>query len=256
MKLKDKVAVVTGAAAGIGKGIGTRYAWEGAKVVLADFDEQRGNKTLLELLESGANAIFQQTDMASAMEVERLIHRTVEHYGRIDILFNNAGIEGDNVPIDEYEEQTFNRVMAVNCRGVFLAMKYAIAVMRKHGTGSIVNNSSIRGIVGRSNLCGYVASKHAVAGLTKAAALDCAKTGIRVNAICPGPVDTEMMLQTAIKYDPNDTSRFFDLIKQWIPEGRLGTVEEVANLVTFLSSDESTYMNGAIIAIDGGMTAC
>lgn len=254
--LREKVAIITGAGKGLGRDAALCLAAEGAKVVLVDMDSTAGNAALAALGAQGGEGIFIPGDVSADADIGQFVAKTVEQYGRIDILFNNAGIEGMVEPTHQYDSEQFDRGMQINVRGVFLGIKHVIPVMKQQQTGgSIINNSSIAGMVGQPNLSAYVASKHAVVGLTRTAAIEYSRHRIRVNAICPGPIDTEMMEKAAKKHNPQDPQEFYNLLINAVPAGRIGTPEEVSALVVFLASDRARYINGSIIPIDGAMTA-
>lgn len=245
-----KVALVTGAGSGIGRASAQKFAQEGAKVIVADIVEEGGNETVRLIREAGGEATFVKTDVSQAKEVEALVSRTVETYGRLDCAHNNAGIEGSTAPIADSSEADFDRVISINLKGVWLCMKYEIIQMLKQGGGgAIVNTSSVAGLVGFSGSTPYTASKHGVAGLTKAVALEYATSGIRVNAVCPGIIDTPMIERAAS--DP----QFRALLLAMEPVNRLGTPQEVANVVAWLCSDEASFMTGVPMPVDGGLVA-
>lgn len=255
MLLKDKIAIVTGANKGIGKATALRFAQEGAKVVVVNRNEQEGRAVAQMITDAGGEAIYIKADVSKEEDVKNYVNKTIEKYGRIDVFFNNAGIEGDAKPTAEYSVEEFDRVMSINCRGIFLGLKYVLTEMVKNQSGSIINTSSIGGLVGHLNFSGYCASKHAVIGLTKVAGIEYSKMGIRINCICPGPINTEMVANAAKKSFPDDPNQYYTLIKGLVPASRIGEADEVAGLVTFLASDQAPFINGAAIPIDGCMTA-
>jgi len=241
-----KVALVTGAGSGIGRALAQKFAQEGAKVIVADLVAEGGDETVRLIREAGGEATFVKTDVSQAKEVETLISRTVETYGRLDCALNNAGIEGGAAPIADYSEADFDRVISINLKGAWLCMKYEVIQMLKQGGGgAIVNTSSVAGLVGLPGNTAYVASKHGVAGLTKAVALEYAQAGIRVNAVCPAGIDTPMTKGSA--RDPQ--------VMALQPVNRLGTPPEVANAVAWLCSDEASFMTGVPMPVDGGYVA-
>lgn len=248
--LQNKVAIVTGAANGIGKAIAQRFAAEGARVVVSDLDAAHGEALVQTITADGGHAMFVRADVSLETAVRTLFARTIETYGGVHILVNNAGIEGDSAPIGEYDPAQFDHVLGVNVRGVFLGMRAALAHMAPAGGGVILNMASVAGLKGFTNLAPYTASKHAVVGLTKCAALEYATQHIRVNAICPGAVVTDMIHRIA-KYDPAAEEGFAKLQ----PIGRMGTPEEIAEVALFLCSDAASFLTGVALPADGGIMA-
>lgn len=252
-RLKDKVAVITGAAGGIGRATASLYAAEGAKVVLVDLDQAALEDVAKSL--NNANVMCIAADVTKADDVQRYVQETVKRFGRIDIHFSNAGIEGKVAPIVEYPDEMFDKVMAVNVRGVWLGMKAVMPIMEKNGGGSIVITSSVAGMRGYAGLSAYVTSKHAVVGLMRTAVMEGTPKGIRVNTINPSPIDTRMMRaleEGTAPEAPADVRTHFESL---IPAQRYGTPDEVANLALFLGSDESRFISGGVYTVDGGMTA-
>ena len=249
-KLDGKVAIVTGAASGIGRATAILFASEGAKVVLADWDERQGSRVADELREAGHDAVFVRVDVSRPEDVEGMISTAVERYARLDVLFNNAGIEGEQAPTADCTLENWERVINVNLRGVFLGMKYGIPAMLRGGGGAIINNASVAGIVGFAGIPAYCASKGGIIQLTKAAALEYAKQGIRVNVICPGVIWTPMVERFTAQSD--ETRKALESLE---PVGRFGTPEEVARLALFLASDDSAFCTGAPFIVDGGFVA-
>lgn len=245
---QDKVAIVTGGSFGIGKAAAIAFANRGAKVVIADWVEDK--ETLETIRSSGGDAFFIKCDISKNDEVKKMIDRAIVQYGRIDYAFNNAGIEGLSAPTHECTDENWEKVIAVNLKGVWLCMKYEIPQMLKQGKGAIVNNASIAGLVGFQNIPAYVASKHGVIGLTKNAALEYAKLGIRVNAVCPGVIKTPMIDRFTGK--SKEVEKQFEGME---PVGRLGQPEEVAEAVMWLCSDASSFVTGDALPVDGGWTA-
>ncbi|MEK4201635.1 SDR family NAD(P)-dependent oxidoreductase [Cytobacillus sp. FSL K6-0265] len=248
-KLKDKVAIITGGAGGIGKVTAKQFLDEGATVVLVDlFDEALAN-TKEELLSYGEVHII-QADVSKEADVENYVRETVERYGKIDIFFNNAGIEGKVAPITEQKVEDLDKVLAVNVRGVFLGLKHVLRVMKEQGYGSVINTSSVAGLHGSPGVTPYIASKHAVVGLTKAASIEVAPYNVRVNSVHPSPVNTRMMrsLEEGMGTDQ-------DALAKAIPLGRYAESDDISNLVLFLASDESGFITGGQYRVDGGMGA-
>lgn len=257
MRLKEKVVIITGAAAGIGCAAAIKIAREGARLVLVDLNEKGLNHTL-ELVKQhhpGTEAVIVIGDVTKEEDVQNYVNITVKQYGKIDGFFNNAGDAGPAAPIGEYDNEVFKKIVAIDLYGVFLGIKYVINVMKNQGSGSIVNTSSAGGVGALENSSPYVASKHGVIGLTRNAAVEYGKMGIRINAICPGFINTDMVKGVAAKQFPDNPQKFYDQITDGIPSGRFGEPEEIANLVSFLISDEAVYINGSVITIDGGYTA-
>ncbi len=249
-RLENKVALVTGGGSGIGRASALAFAREGAKVVVDDVVVGGGEETIGMIKKAGGEAIFIKADVSKAAEVEAMVNRAVEAYGRLDCTFNNAGIEGAIATTAECSEEDWDRVIAINLKGVWLCMKYEIPQMLKQGGGVIVNTASVLGLVGMAELPAYVASKHGVAGLTKTAALEYAKSGIRVNAVCPGVIDTPMV-QRGIAISPE----FEAQVTTAEPVGRMGKPEEIAEAVVWLSSEAASFVTGHTMAVDGGMVA-
>jgi len=250
MTLKDKVAIITGAKSGIGFAAALRLAAEGAKVVVADV--RATQEEAQEIVRRGGDALSVQVDVSSELQVSALISRTVAAYGRLDVLVNNAGVELAK-KVTETSEAEWDRLMGVNLKGVFLCSKAAIPEMKRTGGGAIVNVASELGVVGGSEIAAYCASKGGVVQLTKAMAIDHAADGIRVNCVCPGPVSTPLLEAiVAASSDPEEERR---RIVDKTLLGRLGQPEEIANVVAFLASDESSYMTGSVVLVDGGWTA-
>jgi NAD(P)-dependent dehydrogenase (short-subunit alcohol dehydrogenase family) len=246
-----KVALVTGGGSGIGRATAVAFAREGAKVVIGNRNAKRGEETVAMIRDAGGTASFKKTDVLVAAEIKALVDHAVKTYGRLDLAFNNAGIEGEVQPtIVEQTEANFDAVFGVNVKGVWLSMKYEIPQMLESGGGAIVNCSSVAGVVGFPGIGIYVASKHAVIGLTKTAALEYSAKGVRINAVNPAVIETEMV----DRITDGMNMKKEDLI-QFHPIGRLGRVEEVAEAVLWLCSGKSSFVTGHSLIVDGGFTA-
>ncbi len=250
MRLKQKVAIITGAKSGIGLATARRFAAEGAKVVLADIRDAQ--QEAREVTRGGGEAVFVQVDVSHESQVSALIEKTIVTYGRLDILVNNAGIELAKKVTDTSEAE-WDRLMDVNLKGVFLCSKAAIPVMRRQGGGVIVNVASELGLVGGSEIAAYCASKGGVVQLTKAMAIDHVGDQIRVNCVCPGPVATRL-LEAIVDASPNPQRERRSIVEKTLMK-RVGQPEEIANVILFLASEESSYMTGSIVVVDGGLTA-
>ncbi|SEQ92066.1 SDR family NAD(P)-dependent oxidoreductase [Pedobacter rhizosphaerae] len=246
--LKNKVALVSGAGSGIGRAIAITYAKEGAKVVVADINEEHADETVKIIKENGGEAITVKADSSKAEENKRLVEEVVSKYGRLDIACNNAGIGGPAKPTGRYECEEWDRVIDLNLNGVFYACKYEIEQMEKNGGGAIINIASIHGQVAAPNSPAYTASKHAVVGLTKNIAAEYATKNIRCNAVGPGYIETPLL-------SANLSDEAKNAIAAKSPINRLGTSQEIADLVAFLSSDKSSFTTGSYIIADGGYTA-
>jgi len=249
--LEGKVALITGAGSGIGRATAKIFAREGAKIVLADVVEEGGQQTLAMIGDTGGDAIFIRTDVSRESDVNAAVAKAVEKYGRLDCAFNNAGIEGQGGVTHECTVENWNRVIAIDLTGVWLCMKAEIAQMMKQGKGgAIVNTSSGAGLAGVKGMPAYVAAKHGVAGLTKSAAIEYGRHGIRVNAVCPGPIKTPMM-ERLLGERPNAEERF----ARGGPLKRLGDPQEIGEAVAFLCSDHASYVTGLPMPVDGGFMA-
>ena len=255
MDFKGKVAVITGAANGIGRAAAMGFAAHGATVVLVDRDGAGAKAAAGAIEQKGGKALAVTADVTKAADVAGYVKAAVDAYGRIDCFFNNAGIEGKLKPLHEYDEAEFDQLMGVNVKGVFLGLKHVIPQMIKQKSGTIVNTASVAGLVGSPNMAPYVASKHAVIGLTKTAAGEVARQGIRVNAVCPGPVDTRMIHALEEQLSPGNAAALGERYQAAQPTGRYTTVEEIANMVLFLCSDLAANTTGGQFVVDGGRTA-
>jgi NAD(P)-dependent dehydrogenase (short-subunit alcohol dehydrogenase family) len=249
MRLEKRVAIVTGAGSGIGRASALLFAKEGAKVVVADFVRDSGQQTVSLIKNEGGESIFVESDVSHAVDAQRLVNTAIETYGKLDILFNNAGINLEKT-VTETSEDDWSRVINVNLKGVFLCSKYAIPEMIRNGGGVIINTASIRGLVGQYHLAAYCASKGGVVLLTKAMALDYGQDNIRVNCVCPGGIETPMhkAFLATLAHPERETE---EMLKK-IPLGRIGEPEDVARVALFLASDESAYLTGLAIPVDGG----
>lgn len=245
-----KVALVTGAASGIGRATALAFGRAGACVVVADTAIDGGHATAAMIVESGGKALFVRSDIAKAGDVAALIEKTINYYGRLDFAVNNAALDEEGAPLAEGEEEQFDRIMGANVKGVWLCMKLQLRQMLKQGSGAIVNVSSVSGLVGAPNRAIYAASKHAVVGLTRSAAAEYARDGIRINALCPGAVKTPMLARAAER-DPADERQ----LPAAQPMGRFAEPAEIANAALWLCSEQASYVNGHELVVDGGFTA-
>jgi NAD(P)-dependent dehydrogenase (short-subunit alcohol dehydrogenase family) len=245
-----KVAIVTGGTAGIGRAAAIAYAQQGAKVVVAGRRFEAGQETVRLIKAAGGEALFIQTDVTEETDVKTMVDRTVSVFGRLDMAFNNAGVFGESAVLTEQTDDDYDRIMTANVKGVWLCMKYEIAQMLKQGSGSIVNTSSILGVVAMAGVPLYTASKYAVQGLTKAVALQYAKSGIRINAVGPGAIATDML---EIATGGQDEAKAY--MAGLHPMGRVGQPAEVANAVLWLSSDAASFVTGETLMVDGGFVA-
>ena len=253
MRLENKVAIITGGAGGIGKAAARRFVEEGAKVLLVDLDAAALEAAASEL---GSNAVSWCTaDVTSPEDNNRMVAECVERFGGVDIFLANAGIEGQVGSIIDSDVEAFDRVMAVNVRGVWLGLKSTLPELGKRGGGSIVITSSVAGINGTAGLSPYITSKHAVIGLMRSAAKEGAPQGIRVNTVNPSPVNTRMMRSLEEGFSPGDGDTMKAAMEQNIPLGRYGEPEDIANVMLFLASDESRFVTGSVYMADGGSTA-
>lgn len=244
-----KAALVTGGGAGMGRAACLAFAREGAQVTIADVDVPGGEETARLIHEAGSAAQFVRTEVSRAADVEALVATAVASFGRLDCAFNNAGINVEHGPLTECSEEQWDRILAVNLKGIFLCMKYEIPELRRAGGGAIVNNASVLGLSGSRGAPAYVASKHGIVGLTRAAARDHAGEGVRVNAVCPGTIQTPMYLRREGSDAEHDAH-----IAAGIPLGRLGQPEDVAEAVLWLCSDRASFVTGHALVVDGGDT--
>lgn len=251
VNFEDKVAMVTGAGSGIGRSVALAFAASGARLIVADVVSETGEETTRMIHNNGGKAFFVKTDVAQAREVERMVAAAVESFGRLDFACNNAGIEGVLAETADYPEEIWRKVLEVNLVGAWLCLKYQIPQMLRQGGGSIVNMSSILGQVGMANASAYVASKHGLIGLTKAAAIEYATRNIRVNAICPGFIETPMIARGGIR----PGTEFYDAIRSMHAMKRLGNPDEVAGVALWLCSEAASFVTGEAILVDGGYVA-
>ena len=254
IRLDGRVAVVTGAAGVIGTATMRLLAARGARVVAVDRREQ-DLQTAVKDLPASAQALAVTADVTDEDEVTAYVRAAVDKFGTIDAFYNNAGIEGDVAPITKYSLESFRRVLDVNVVGVFLGMKHVLPVMLKQNKGSIINTASIAGLIGSHDIAAYSASKHAVIGLTKSAALECTATAVRVNCVCPGLIDSRMLSAIIEGRNPSPVPVPEGKIVERIPARRLGQASEVASIVAFLASDEASYVSGSAYTVDGGRVA-
>src|SRR5712675_3525708 len=250
-----KVALITGAGNGIGRATALAFAGSGAKVVVVDLDATAGEASAELVRQRGGDARFVRADVTKSAEVQNYVKATLDAYGAIDCFFNNAGIEGKWAHTAEYDEDMFDSVIGINVKGVFLGLRHVLPVMLQQKRGAIVNTASVAGLVATPGMPAYVASKHAVIGLTKTAAGEVARSGVRINAVCPGPVDTRMIHSLEQQLNPQDPASVNRRYQAAIPSGRYTTPEEIANMVLFLSSDLASNITGAQYVVDGGRTA-
>lgn len=247
--LEDKVAVITGAASGIGEAIAKLFAKEGAKVVVSDISAENGNQVAAEIKKTGADAIFVKADTSTASDHEKLVNETIKTFGKLNIAVNNAGIGGASAPIGEYPLDSWQKVIDINLSGVFYGMRYQLPQMVKAGSGSIINMASILGQAGFENSAAYVSAKHGVVGLTKTGAIEYAKRNIRINAVGPGFIYTGLVNEQTMGKEA------ISLLETKHPMGRLGKAEEVAALCLFLASDKASFITGSYYPVDGGYLA-
>jgi NAD(P)-dependent dehydrogenase (short-subunit alcohol dehydrogenase family) len=255
MDFSGRVALVTGAGNGIGRQVALEFARRGAKVAAVDRDAAGVEATAGIIRQQGGDARAHVADVTRSAEVKGYVEAALAAYGRIDCFFNNAGVVGKVAHIPDYDEAVFDEVIAVNVKGVFLGLKHVLPVLLRQKSGAVVNTASVAGLVGTPGMSAYVASKHAVIGLTKSAAGEVARSGVRVNAVCPGPIETDMMRRVEAEIDPADPAAVAGRYRAALPLGRYGTAEEVASVVLFLCSGLAANVNGAQYVIDGGRTA-
>lgn len=250
MSLDGKVAVITGGGSGIGRASALKLAAYGAAIGVSDINGEAAEETAAMIVEAGGKAIAMVCDVSKADQVEAMVEQTVAAFGGLDVALNNAGVGGAMIPVDALDEGTWDTVINVNLKGVWLCMKYEIPHMLKGGGGSIINVASLAGLVGFRSNAVYSASKHGVIGLTKSVALERARLGLRVNAICPGFTETAMVSQMVAEVPSMEQA-----VQKMSPMRRLGTVDEIADAVLYLADDTSSFVNGVALPLDGGSVA-
>ena len=252
-----QVAIVTGAGGGIGRAVSLALSDVGAKVLLVDLSKASGQETEAQINQRGGTALFVSADVSQAQDVEAYVKVALDTWGQIDIFMNNAAWQGEISSIINYPLEMFDKVMAINVRGVFLGLKYVLPAMIKQGKGAVINTASLGAYIGTRNLGPYTASKHAVLGLTKTAALEVARKGVRVNAVCPGPVDTEMirLIESEQAQGQLTATQLREQRAASIPDGRYADPAEVANLMLYLASDYASHVTGQGVQINGGSHA-
>jgi NAD(P)-dependent dehydrogenase (short-subunit alcohol dehydrogenase family) len=258
LRLRNKVAVITGGAKGIGRAVTLKMLREGALVAIADIDEEACKKFALGCTEEGKDLLVVNCDVSREIHVEQMLKKVKERYGRIDVLVNNAGVWDVNPfvkRVEDIDEPSYDRVMEINVKAAILCCKHVIPYFREVGGGSIVIISSTAGLIGGHKNPAYIMSKHALIGLTRNMAADYARENIRVNAVCPGLVDTELTSHLLRSYGLDNVQKVRENLLRSYPVGRMGTPEEIANVVAFVASDEASYMYGSIVVVDGGRTA-
>ena len=253
--MAKQVVLITGGAGGIGKATAELFLEQGATVVLVDLRQEALDAVAESLGAADGQLYTIAADVTNERDVERYVQETVEKYGSIEVFFNNAGISGPFTMIKDLAQEQFDLLLKINVTGVFLGMKHAIRQMEKQGYGSIINTASNAAYIGSAGMAGYIASKHAVAGLTKTAALEAAASGIRVNAVAPAAIDTQMLSDIQANISPDTPDSAGEAIRQGIPLGRFGSPREVAQIVSFLASDQASFVTGSLYNVDGGMQA-
>ncbi len=256
-RLKDKVAIITGSSYGLGKAAAVLFAREGAKVVVVGRTEAKGMEVVAQIGKLGGAATFVKADVSSSEDVQQLVKEAITVFGRIDILVNNAGVQPKTGPLAEQSEDDWDRVVDTNLKGYFLMMKYTIPQMVKQSGGVIVNVSSAQGLVGVPNISPYAATKGGIITITKTAAIEYASHNIRINCVAPGMIRTPMLENMIANLPPEsvEAKAMTELAKQLIPLGRIAEPEEITPVILFLASDDSVYMTGAVVVVDGGYAA-
>lgn len=255
MDFTGKVALVTGAAGGIGEATAKAFARAGARIVAVDRDEAGARRVADDIVKANGDCIAITADVTQAADVAAYVQKALDAYGTIDCFFNNAGIEGDIKSIVDYDDAVFDQIMSVNVKGVYLGLKHVLPVMLKNKRGAVVNAASVAGITGTPLMPAYCASKHAVIGITKVASGEVARQGVRVNCVCPGPVQTRMIDSVEAQLSPDDPAAAKIRYQSGLPTGRYTTPEEIADAVLFLSSDHALNITGSQFVVDGGRTA-
>ncbi|HLR01692.1 MAG TPA: SDR family NAD(P)-dependent oxidoreductase [Virgibacillus sp.] len=253
--MEDKVVLITGGAGGIGQATAQKFLNNGAKIALVDISKDALEKVKNSLHGDNEHIITIQGDVTDEDDVMEYVTQTIDAFGKIDIFYNNAGINGPYQSITDLDKNTFEKIMAINTTGVFLGLKHVLRHMDAQGHGCIINTASNAAYIGSAGMAGYIASKHAVAGLTKTAALEAAPSNIRVNAVAPAAIDTQMLDDIQQNLSPDDPSISAEALKQGIPLGRFGMPQEVAEIVYFLASDNASFVTGSLYNVDGGMEA-
>ncbi|HLQ73158.1 MAG TPA: SDR family NAD(P)-dependent oxidoreductase [Bacillota bacterium] len=253
--MNNKVVLITGGAGGVGQAVAQKFLDSGASVSLVDVNKEALEKVKERLNGEDSKIKLIQADVTKESDVENYVKETINTFGTIDIFHNNAGINGPFTNITELSLEIFEQIMSINATGIFLGLKHVLKVMQSQGHGSVINTASNAAYIGAAGMAGYIASKHAVAGLTKSAALEVASSKIRVNAVAPAAIDTQMLTDIRENMSPDDPDSVGEALKQGIPLGRFGNPQEVAEVVYFLASDNASFVTGSLYNVDGGMEA-